>query len=136
MSEVFETSGIRIIVKFFENSNSKSKRADNSLVTRTLGKVGFIDKSWKPKEGEPTPQKGDFWKVEIEREVAPGKNTGCFILKPLCRVDPPKLIKLVPGMYDEEEHDSLLIIRPKQPGDCIITLNQRQKKYYAWLVVL
>lgn len=108
--------GIEVLVKLFENT-TRRKNDQNKLITRTLGKVGVLNKELK---SDLEPQAGEFWKCRIVKETNPGQNTGCFILEPVELVQVDKLLKLLPGMYEEIEESGTLLISPKNPGHCYI----------------
>lgn len=119
--------GSIVIVKFF-SSNVKSY---NPLITRTLKKIGVLDKKYLniPKEDE-------FWKVKILKEICEGQNKGCFILEPLNLVDPKTIIKLVPGMYNQYEKDKVLFVIPKVPNhNYILPLDIKKKLPYRAILV-
>lgn len=96
-----------VIVKFFNNAVHNY----NSVVTRTLKKIGVIDRNIKNEI-----QDGEFWKVKILKEVCQNQTKGCFILEPLEKVESSSIIRLVPGMYEEFEQDNILYIFPKLLG--------------------
>jgi len=97
------------IVKFYFNNNRKMKsKFYNRLLTRTLGKVGVIDRKFDTDKV----QSGEFWKVRIVGETCPGRNTGCFLLEPIEKVLPDNMGIVLPGMYSEQRHKGLLIVHP------------------------
>lgn len=115
--------GSIVIVKFFTNSIENN----NSLITRTLKKIGVIDRNF---ISDKYPANGEFWKVKIIQEICENQNKGCFILYPLELVDPKTVLKLVPGMYEEEIIDEILFIIPKNTFElhnCIIPLEFKRK---------
>ena len=89
---------------------SKSR---NNLVTRSLGKIGVIDNRYTG----PQPGSNDLWLCTIVEEIHPGKNVGCFILKPLRALHPDKVDRLIPGMYTTELVNGCLIITPTKLKD-------------------
>jgi len=117
--------GCQVIVKFFKNSYDNNI---NQLITRTMGKVGVIDKDY-IQSGNEMPCEGEFWKVDIVKETNPGKPYGCFILKPICKVDPSSLFKLLPGMYEEVQSNGSLIIIPKTKGQNAILPIKLKKSF-------
>jgi len=130
-----EIAGSVVIVKFFTNSVENC----NSLITRTLKKIGVVDREYI--SGNNSPANGELWKVKIIREICENQNKGCFILDPLELVDPQTVVKLVPGMYEEKVIHKVLCILPKSPFDtynCIIPLDFKRKlsSYRAILVKL
>jgi len=122
--------GSVVIVKFYANPASS-----NAIVTRTLKKIGVIDRAF---QGT-MPQDGEMWKVKIVREICSGQCKGCFVLTPLELVDPGTIVKIVPGMYDELIKNKILFIFPKSPTyNCILPLELKKKlnSYRAVLVKL
>lgn len=111
------------VVKFIENTNEES---DNRVISRTLGKIGVVNLREVPSEQLPEP--GEFWRVEIAKEVInhreDGSTGGCFVLKPLSKVgyrvnisvDDPDIDYLVPGGYRTTRYKTALVILPKTLG--------------------
>jgi len=123
--------GSLVIVKFFDNSLETNS---NPLITRTLKKIGVIERS---NVDENIPKNGELWKVRIVKEICEGQNKGCFVLKPVEIIDPKTLVKLVPGMYEEEIKNKILFIYPKTAHNCVLPLAmKRQLNYRAILVKL
>jgi hypothetical protein len=118
-----------VIVKFFKNTLQNY----NSVLTRTLKKVGVIDRNIKNDIKD-----GEFWKVEILKEICENQTKGCFVLRPLENIDLSNIVKLVPGMYEELEKDNILFIFPKLSGyNYILPLNiKRISNHRAILVAL
>ena len=124
-----EVIGSVVIVKFFANS---LKNNHNVLITRTLKKIGVINRNYTGQK----PQNGEVWKVKIVNEICEGQSKGCFILNPLEIVDPKTIIKLVPGMYTESVENKILFIYPKSPGyNCIFPLELKRKANYRAILV-
>lgn len=127
--------GVKTIVKFFQSDGTPNH--PSTLMTRTLGKFGVIDKAYTNTENYPVG--GEFWIVKVVREAKPSTNTGCFILEPLTKINIEDTIKLVPGLYTEETLGNILFIVPKNKGNWIFPLNEikkeKLKKYYALIVV-
>lgn len=96
-----------VIAKFFNNAQPNY----NSVVTRTLKKIGVVDRNLKNEI-----QDGEFWKVKILKEVCENQTKGCFILQPIEKVNSPSIVRLVPGMYEEFEENEILFILPKLSG--------------------
>ena len=105
------------LVKFIRNQQKKSS---NRFVTRTLGKVGVIHSSyyWSMTD---RPHHDEFWFVEILEEVGQGTSAGCFVLRPLKKVDScrkqgrlvPNVVRLIPGTFDTEKIGSTIYVYPK-----------------------
>jgi len=126
-------TGSVVIVKFFINSNQKSDY--NPLITRTLKKIGVINRNYK---AEIEPNDGELWKVKIDGEVCENQTKGCFILSPIECVDPKNICKLLPGIYIEEVYKNILLIYPKIVGNWILPLGIKRNlnKYRAIIVKL
>lgn len=103
---------ITTCVRFIANP---SKRNENHTVTRTLGKMGFVHQQFVDGATE-LPAPGEHWIVEVLGETSPGRHVGCFLLQPVCKIDSQSIVILLPGMYDEENHDGCLIVTPRQRG--------------------
>jgi len=100
------------VVKFYSNPKSNT---NNSVITRTLLKIGIIDSAWlKEVPEEKHPKQGELWKVKIIKEVEPGKPHGCFLLHPIEKVD--QVNPLIYGMYDEEEVNGIILVHPHSFG--------------------
>jgi hypothetical protein len=117
-------TGIRTIVKFYNNPQPAGggtiggkPKMHNTLITRTLGKLGVIDSDWQPVEIGVTPKDGAFWLVEILRDTSAGKAQGVFVLSPIRQVETSEVQKLSPGMYEEESDEGTVIITPKLRED-------------------
>lgn len=105
---------VRTVVKFYENHQPNA----NDLFTKTLRKIGFIDKDWsvaKP-PGAPEPSDKEFWIVDVVHETRHGEGRGCFLLHPIRRIDADSLNWLLPGMYSEESYDGCLVLEPSSGG--------------------
>ena len=105
--------GTETIVKFFQNTDTRNT---SSLITRTLMKVGFIDRAFRDNHNFPQALDGEFWKVRIVEEIKPGERCGCFLLQPLEKISTIDLCKLLQGMYEEKYDEGLLLIYPKDKG--------------------
>ena len=72
------------IVKFIENENPNSS---NSVISKTLGKYGVFNYRDGAMSTEQTPSPGEFWRVEVVKEIITYKQSGnaggCFVLNPL-----------------------------------------------------
>ena len=115
-------TGLRTIVKFYNNPKPQGggtiggkPKMHNTLITRTLGKLGVIDNDWEPLDE--IPKDGSFWLVEILRDTSPSKAQGVFVLAPIRKVETDEVQKLSPGMYEEESDEGMVIITPKLRED-------------------
>lgn len=107
--ENINISGIYTLAKFHKNADSESP---NRIVSRTLGKFGFIDRNY---EGI-MPKYEEFWIVKILYNIKPNDTQGCLILEPIRKVDYKKEVgKLVWGMYTTKEAgNAVTLIMPKE----------------------
>lgn len=97
------------VVRFTKSLLSDRKR--NSIITHTLGKVGFIDnRGSKPKDGKP--RQGESWVVEIIRENLSVTGGGCFIIQPIQKLTAGNVVELIHGMYDVERYHNSLVLCP------------------------
>lgn len=118
-----------VIVKFFNNSLDKS---NNALITRTLKKIGVIDRNY----CKEMPSDGELWKVKILREICEKQSKGCFVLEPTEKIDSNSVFKLLPGMYEEEVLDKVLYIYPKNvKSNWIIPLDMKRKMSFRAIIV-
>jgi hypothetical protein len=124
--------GKTVITKFFANLNSENS---SKLITRTLGKVGFIVKGYKGA----LPKNEEFWKVKIVNEVLPGERKGCFLIEPVEKVTEGSISRLTQGLYSEEVNNGILFVTPKENGiNWILPLAHKKSinDVYAILVEL
>jgi hypothetical protein len=110
------------IVKFIENEN---KGSSNSVISKTLGKYGVFNNRDGSLPPEQIPSPGEFWRVEVVKEIITRKKSGnaggCFLLKPLSKVGhmdsgKPDITYLVPGGYEASHFQMSLVIVPKPLG--------------------
>lgn len=110
------------VVKFISNTNEES---DNKIISRTLGKIGVFNSRDGSVSPQHTPEPGEFWRVEIVKEVVTrrddGSTGGCFVLKPVSKVgyrngDDPDIDYLIPGGYKTVRFETALVIVPKTLG--------------------
>ncbi len=130
-------AGIEVIVKLFENTSRKDI-TDNSLMTRTLGKIAVLNKDYKLEEIK-QPAHEEFWRCKIIKETKPSQNKGCFILNPIKYIDQKDIFKLVPGIYDEYEENGTLLITPHQKDlEAILplTIKRNLKRVNSIIVAL
>lgn len=112
MEEHSIVEGKVCIVKFHENRDRDNR---NGLITRSLGKFGVIHTAWyEDKRPDQCPQKSEFWKVRVVKEIGVGHREGCFVLHPLERVHVVDVKKLIPGMYTQEFRNQVLIVLPNK----------------------
>lgn len=83
----------------------------NPIVSQTMGRLAVISHAY---EGS-MPQPRSFWLCRIEKELGSGMN-GCFVVIPVKEVPIAQIMKLVPGMYEQEIVGSTVVCRPKVEG--------------------
>lgn len=128
---------VRTVVKFYDNHLPEGSRRDNNtLISKTLKKVAVIDSEWAEQNATRLPSDQDFYLVDVVHETCPGLCKGCFIVRPIRKVDGADVGRLLPGMFIEHEHQNLLIAEPKIGGVYwILTLKHRQAlKHYGVVV--
>lgn len=116
------------ILRFFQNPDRENQ---NDLISRTLGKICFIDHRYRG----PRPEPGEFWISDIVRETRHGRVEGCFLCEPWERVEYQSLVPLSPlsCTVNRPFHSVLTIdpVRNESPEGriipWIITRNHRQK---------
>ncbi len=112
------------VVKFIANTNEES---NNKIISRTLGKIGVFNSRDGSVSPQLTPKPGEFWRVEIIKEVVihkeDGSTGGCFVLKPVSKVgyrkgseNDPNIDYLIPGGYKTIHYGTALVIIPKILG--------------------
>lgn len=122
MIENLELQGSNVVLKFHYGKRGSV----NPIISKTMGKVAVISHAY---QGA-MPQPGTFWICRIDKEISnPEKKTGCFIVTPIRFVTIESVKKLLPGMYDEEIRNHMVICRPKVPGICWL-MPFSIKKYY------
>lgn len=124
-------NGMKVVLKFF---SSKDPAGKMKLVSRTLGKLSLIEE-----KHANTVQDQDIWICEIEKEIHPNRNQGVFLVKPLEKVAPDKIKKLIPGFYSHISHERTIFLYPKSsPSDpWLISVNTRKafnSKYTSIIV--
>lgn len=130
------------LLKFHNNP----EKGENSVISRTLLKAAVIDRRWKPKPDQEIPgtsesftKEGEFWKVRIVRDTAPGRIAGCFIVEPLCKVLIDDIVHLIPGMYTDTIEKGLVILHPSQVANWILPLENKKliaKQHAAYAVII
>jgi len=125
------------ICKFYTNPNPSSDNK-NEVISRTLQKISVIDRRWKPDCGKRLPTDGEFWKVKIVHEFGRAMK-GCFLVHPLHKVYDNEFRTLIPGTYDIESEEGLVVITPHNPGYWILPIEHRLillKRYDAYAVIV
>jgi hypothetical protein len=84
----------------------------NSLQTRSLLKVGFVDSRYDGVQ----PRAQESWLVEVKREnLAAPPRLGCFILHPIRQVLEAEQNQLHVGLFDLETYGDTLLVVPHDP---------------------
>jgi hypothetical protein len=111
---------MKTLVKFIQNFSPESR---NRLVTRTLGKLGVVDREFLQKEPAVKPQAGDFWYCNVTAETT-GSGRGVFLLWPVEKVPQIEdeyqrtvdVLHLIPGLYTARRQRNAMLLYPKQLG--------------------
>ncbi len=110
---------MRTLVKFYQNFTETST---NRLVTRTLGKLGVVDReSLVTARTKPNP--GDWWYCDIVQEVCAGADRGVFVLRPVEKLpvieqdgfSTVDILHLVPGLYTSQRCQNVMLLHPRRP---------------------
>lgn len=94
--------------------NRRQQGDRNSVITRTLRKVGFIDNKYPRDSSYPNPN--EHWLVEIARENT-ASSGGCFILEPVRMLEEHEYNSLVHGMYTIEMIDDAILLTPEDDAE-------------------
>ena len=105
---------MEVMVKFHRNQQ-ESQVKKNPFVSWTLNKVAVIDRSWLEDVRDNNPITDmDWWRVKIENETSPGQPVGCFIVRPLWKVDRKDLaVFLAPSTWTAVQHGLTVMLYPK-----------------------
>lgn len=104
------------------------------IVSRTLGKLSLIEE-----QHHNTVQDQEIWICEIDKETRPNTNKGVFLVRPIERVAPERIKKLIPGFYSQMTHEKTIFLFPKSSPDepWLISVNTRKafnSKYTSIIV--
>lgn len=125
-------NGIYTLAKFHRNADFESS---NKIITRTLGKFGFIDRNY---DGV-MPKNEEFWIVRIKYNIKPDDNSGCLVLEPIRKVDYKEEVgKLVWGMYTAQNIGKVttLIIPNEEFENRLWQLPLEERKRYRRKAVI
>lgn len=102
------------VIKFHLNQ-LEGQAKKNPFVSWTLNKIAVIDKKWLQqfKLDQMPVRDGDFWRVKIEHETSPGQPLGCFIVRPLWRVERKDLVPLAPSTFTKVQQGLTVLLYPK-----------------------
>ncbi len=114
------TKGMKVVLKFFL---SKGPNNVTKLISRTLGKLSLIEEKYTGKVGDQ-----EIWVCEIEKEIGPNKNHGAFLVRPVRKVEPDRIKKLIPGFYSVIAHGKTVYLYPKDgPNEpWLVSINTRK----------
>jgi len=106
--------GLEAVIKFHKNQVATQVRK-NPFVSWTLNKVAVIDRDWlnQWEEGKYPVEDMSWWRVKIENETSPGQPLGCFIVRPLWKIERKDLVRLVPTIWDIVQKQQTIILHPK-----------------------
>ena len=124
------------ICKFFNNTSINDQH--NKVISRTLRKIAVIDRRWTAVDSQHYPKDGEFWKVGIVREFGRAMK-GCFLVHPLQKIHDNEFRSLIPGTYDIEAEDGLVVLTPHNPGYWVMPIEHRQiliRQYNAYAVII
>lgn len=99
------TKGTKVVLKFFL---SKGPNNVTKLISRTLGKLSLIEEKYAGQVGDQ-----EIWICEIEKEIGPNKNHGAFLVRPISKVAPERIKKLIPGFYNALPNGKTVYLFPK-----------------------
>jgi hypothetical protein len=103
--------GFEVMMKFHVNQISYQKKR-NPFASWTLNKVAVIDEKWL-QEHKTTVQDMDWWRVKIEEETSPNQAMGCFIVRPLWKVEQKDLVILAPSTWTQVHKGQTVFLYPK-----------------------
>ena len=108
--------GLETFVKFYPNmlQDTAGRSIINKLTTRTLGKIGFVDKKF----SNIRVQEDEIWRVRILDENQPGADRGCFLLEPLHKLERTKIAYVIPGVTSQRIVNGIMVLVPEEiePG--------------------
>lgn len=105
------------------------------LITRTLGKIGVLDRAFVMAMRGRRPQANEWWYCEAVRETGAGTERGLWVLKPLQWVERTErqgflendIAYLFPGAYDIHRAGNTLLVYPKRVGPNWIISNPMRR---------
>jgi hypothetical protein len=118
---------MQAVVRFFRNPTPDRR---NPAITRTLGKIGFVDSAVRDTASIDTADliKG-FWIVEVLRELSAGSPQGCFLLRPIRGLEVEEVCKVMPGLYKTDQIDpGTIVVYPFKPDvPCVLPVAIKNK---------
>lgn len=115
--------GLYIVAKFFL---SKDPKGNEQFITRSLGKLGLLDRQFK---GGMNHQ--ELWISQITKEIMPRASSGAFILMPIKKIDPVLVKKIIPGFYNYEKVGGVAIVRPNENPKDYWILSKMTRQIFA-----
>lgn len=112
-----------VLAKFYR---SKAPNGDYNFISRTLGKISLIEA-----EDQEILTDQDIWLCRIMKEVKPRTNQGAFILKPLKKVDPTLIKKLIPGFYEAKEVENAVVIYPNENKEGLWLISKKSREIFS-----
>lgn len=101
--------GMEVVIKFHKNKQIAEK---NPFISWTLNKVAVVDNQWLKQNGNII-EDMDWWRVKIEVETSPGQPVGCFVVRPLWKVERDDLAILAPSTWTQVQSGLTIILYPK-----------------------
>lgn len=103
--------GMEAVIKLHKNKQTNDK---NPFISWTLNKVAVIDSAWLKSHKDNMPVNDmDWWRVKIESETSPGQPVGCFIVRPLWKVERENLAILAPSTWTQVQSGLTILLYPK-----------------------
>lgn len=103
--------GMEAVIKLHKNKQGSDK---NPFISWTLNKVAVIDNKWLKQHKDDMPITDmDWWRVKIEEETSVGQPVGCFIIKPLWKVERENLAILAPSTWTQVQSGLTILLYPK-----------------------
>jgi len=104
--------GLEAVIKFHHNQKDV-QRSKNPFVSWTLNKIAVIERAWLDEVGNDCPIGDlDWWRVKIESETSIGQPMGCFIVRPLFKVERDDLAILAPSTWNQEQSGLTILLHP------------------------
>lgn len=103
--------GMEAVIKLHKNKQATDK---NPFISWTLNKVAVVDSAWlKAHKNDMPIDDMDWWRVKIENETSPGQPVGCFIVRPLWKVEREDLAILAPSTWTQVQSGLTILLYPK-----------------------
>jgi len=103
--------GMEAVIKLHKNKQDSGK---NPFISWTLNKVAVVDNAWLKLHRDNMPiEDMDWWRVKIEGETSPGQPVGCFVVRPLWKVERENLAILAPSTWTQVQSGLTILLYPK-----------------------